>query len=229
MDLTPYVRFIVFIHVLAAFVFAAGHGVSLFVAFQVRRETDRARIGALLDASGAALVAAYIALLVLLIAGVLAGIVLQSFGRWWIWVSLGALVAIGVLMTPLGINHFNRHPSGDRAADSGSEGHGPRSGSRLRCRSRGDPCLPTPGGASRDRWRWVPADPRADDVPAVLRSGRAHRSRHSALTREPEQLALAGKALELVQARVLERELGAVDEVHDRRRDEDFARLAPRP
>lgn len=108
MDLTPYIRIIVFVHVLAAFVFAAGHGVSLFVAFQVRRETDRARIGALLDASSAALVAAYIALLVLLIAGVLAGIVLQSFGRWWIWVSLGALVAIGVLMTPLGINHFNR-------------------------------------------------------------------------------------------------------------------------
>ena len=49
MDLTPYIGWIVFIHVLGAFVFAAGHGVSMFVAFQVRRETDRARMAALLD------------------------------------------------------------------------------------------------------------------------------------------------------------------------------------
>jgi hypothetical protein len=108
MDLTPYIRWIIFVHVLAAFVFAAGHGVSLFVAFRVRRERDRARIGALLDASSMALGAAYVGLIVLLVAGILAGVVLQSFGRWWIWVALVALVAIGVAMTPLGIGHFNR-------------------------------------------------------------------------------------------------------------------------
>ena len=45
MDLTPYIRWIVFLHVLGAFMFAAGHGVSMFVAFQVRRETDRGTDG----------------------------------------------------------------------------------------------------------------------------------------------------------------------------------------
>jgi hypothetical protein len=119
MDLTPYIRWIVFAHVLGAFLFAAGHGVSLFVAFQVRRERDRARIGALLDASGAALAAAYVGLLILLIAGIVAGIVLQSFGRWWIWVSLVALIAIAVAMTPLGIGYFNsiRIAIGQRTRD----------------------------------------------------------------------------------------------------------------
>ena len=107
MDLTPYIGWIVFIHVAAAFVFAAGHGVSIAVAFRVRRETDRSRMAALLDLSTISLVAATIALLVLLVAGILAGIVLQSFGRWWIWVSLVALIAIAVAMTPLGINYFN--------------------------------------------------------------------------------------------------------------------------
>lgn len=108
MDLTPHIGWIIFLHVLAAFVFVAGHGVSVFAAFQLRREHDRARMAALLDVSAQSVVAATIALLVVLATGILAGIVLQSFGRAWIWVSLVLLVVIGGLMTPLGIGHFNR-------------------------------------------------------------------------------------------------------------------------
>ena len=120
MDLTPYIGLIVFAHVLGAFLCAAGHGVSLFVAFQVRRERDRARIGALLDASSAALAAAYVGLLILVIAGIVAGIVLQSFGRWWIWISLAALIGIAIAMTPLGIGYFNgiRVAIGQRTRDT---------------------------------------------------------------------------------------------------------------
>lgn len=108
MDLTPYVRWIVFLHVLAAFVFAAGHGVSILVAFRIRRETDRARMAALLDLSQISVLVATIALIVLFLAGILAGVVLNSWSRIWIWVSLALLVGIGVAMTPLGIGHFNR-------------------------------------------------------------------------------------------------------------------------
>ena len=108
MDLTPYIRWIVFIHVLAAFVFAAGHGVSMLVAFRVRRETDRTRMAALLDLSTISVAIATIALIVLFLAGILAGVVLNSWSKTWIWVSLVLLVAIGFAMTPLGIGHFNR-------------------------------------------------------------------------------------------------------------------------
>jgi hypothetical protein len=108
MDLTPYSGWIVFLHVAGAFLFAAGHGVSVFMAFQVRRERDTARIGALLDISAASLTAAGIGLLVLLVAGIVAGIVLGSFGRAWIWVSLVLLVVIGGVMTPLGAIYFNK-------------------------------------------------------------------------------------------------------------------------
>lgn len=119
MDLTPYIRWIIFLHVLGAFVFAAGHGVSLFVAFQARRETDRGRLAALLDVSAASLAAAMAGLLTLLATGILAGVVLQSFGRLWIWVSLVLLVVIGGLMTPLGIGYFNgiRKALGQRTRD----------------------------------------------------------------------------------------------------------------
>ena len=102
MDLTPYIAWIVFLHVLGAFMFAAGHGVSMFVVFKVRRERDRGKLAALLDLSGWSLAVAGIGLLVLLIAGIVAGIVLGSFGRAWIWVSLVLLVVIGGLMTPVG-------------------------------------------------------------------------------------------------------------------------------
>lgn len=102
MDLTPYSRLLVFLHVLGAFMFVAGHGVSMFTVFQVRKEKDRAKLGALLDLSGWSLAVAGIGLLVLLISGIVAGIVLQSFGRWWIWISLALFLVIGILMTPIG-------------------------------------------------------------------------------------------------------------------------------
>jgi hypothetical protein len=108
MDLTPYIRWIVFLHVLGAFLFVAGHGVSMFVAFRLRSESDRGRMAALLDFSGVALATAYVGLLLLLIGGIVAGIVLGSWGRAWIWVALVLLIGIAVAMTPLGINYFNR-------------------------------------------------------------------------------------------------------------------------
>ncbi len=108
MDLTPYIPWIVFLHVAGAFVFVAGHGVSMFVAFQLRKERDRARLGALLDLSGWSLGVAGIGLLVLFMSGILAGIILGSFGSWWIWVSLVLLVVIAGLMTPVGGSYFTR-------------------------------------------------------------------------------------------------------------------------
>jgi hypothetical protein len=108
MDLTPYVRWIVFLHVLGAFMFAAGHGVSMFVAFAVRREQHRARIAALLDVSRLSLLFAGLGMLVLLVAGIVAGLVLGSFGRLWIWASLVLFVVIFLLMTPLGAFYFTR-------------------------------------------------------------------------------------------------------------------------
>jgi hypothetical protein len=108
MDLTPYMPWIVFIHVAAAFVFAAGHGVTMYVAFALRRERDRARMTSLLDLSGWALGSAGVAVLVVLIAGILAGIVAGSWSRAWIWLSLVLFILIGVAMTPIGGAWFNK-------------------------------------------------------------------------------------------------------------------------
>jgi amino acid transporter len=100
--LTPYVPWIRFLHVLGAFMFVAGHGVSMFVVFQVRRERDRSKLASLLDLSGWSLGVAGIGLLILFISGILAGIVLGSWARWWIWIALALFIVIGILMTPVG-------------------------------------------------------------------------------------------------------------------------------
>ncbi|HET7180944.1 MAG TPA: hypothetical protein VFI15_01795 [Candidatus Limnocylindrales bacterium] len=112
MDLTPYMPWIVFIHVAGAFAFAAGHGVSMFVAFRVRTEPDRARLATLLDLSGTSLGVAGIGMLVLLIAGILAGIVAGEWGRLWLWASLVLFIVIGGLMTPIGSRYFGRLRAG---------------------------------------------------------------------------------------------------------------------
>jgi amino acid transporter len=101
-DLTPYIGWIVFLHVLGAFMFVAGHGVSMFAVFQVRKEKDRGKLAALLDLSGWSLAVAGIGLLILLISGIVAGLVLNSWGRWWIWISLALFLVIGIVMTPVG-------------------------------------------------------------------------------------------------------------------------------
>jgi hypothetical protein len=101
-DLTPFLGWIIFLHVAGAFAFVGGHGVSMFVAFQVRRERDRGRLGALLDLSSKSLTTAILGLLVLFISGIAAGITLGSFGQAWIWVSLVLLVVIAGTMTPIG-------------------------------------------------------------------------------------------------------------------------------
>lgn len=99
MDLT---RLLVFLHVLGAFMFVAGHGVSMFTVFQVRKEKDRTKLAALLDLSGWSLAVAGIGLLVLLVSGIAAGVMLGSWGRLWIWVSLAIFLVIGIAMTPIG-------------------------------------------------------------------------------------------------------------------------------
>jgi hypothetical protein len=89
---------IVLVHILAGFGFILGHGVSVHVAFRLRAEREPGRVAALLDLSSYSFAVSYLALLVLLIAGVAAGFVGGHWGRLWIWSSIGLLVAVMAVM-----------------------------------------------------------------------------------------------------------------------------------
>jgi hypothetical protein len=103
MDLYPWV---VLVHVVAAFLFAIAHGVSAFVSFRLRAEREPARVRALLDLSGSALGTMYGALVVLLVAGIAAGITRDWFARLWIWAALATLIVVVVLMYALASRYY---------------------------------------------------------------------------------------------------------------------------
>ena len=103
MDLYPW---IVFIHVAAAFLFVMGHGASMWVSDQIRRERDPERIRTLLELSSRSLGLVYGSLVTLLIAGIVAGVMGSWFGRGWIWAAIIVLVVVIVLMYALASRYY---------------------------------------------------------------------------------------------------------------------------
>ena len=99
---------VVFIHVAAAFLFVMGHGASMWASDQIRRERDPVRIRTLLELSSRSLGLVYGALLTLLIAGIVAGIMGGHFSRGWIWAAIVVLVAIAVLMYVLASRYYGQ-------------------------------------------------------------------------------------------------------------------------
>lgn len=101
-------RWLVFVHILAVFVFLLAHGGSASVAFRLRRESERARLAALLDMSGASQGVMYASLLVLLVAGIVLGFLGSWWRLGWIWASLGLLILTAVGMYMRASLPFNR-------------------------------------------------------------------------------------------------------------------------
>lgn len=99
MDLYPA---IVFVHAATILLFFVAHGVSMAVAFALKRESEPARVRALLDLSRFSLgVPVLVLLLVGLLTGIVAGFMGGYWGQIWIWASLVVFVVVGGAMTPL--------------------------------------------------------------------------------------------------------------------------------
>lgn len=62
----------------------------------------------ILTRSGTALIVAYVAIPVLLVAGIWLGFLGSYWGRLWIWVSLILLIGVGIAMTPLAAGPMRR-------------------------------------------------------------------------------------------------------------------------
>jgi hypothetical protein len=87
------------LHVLGVLGFVLFHGVSIVVAFRLRKERDRTRIAELLQFSGSTVLGMYVSLLALIVFGVIAGFSGRWWGFWWIWISPGLLVVTFVEMS----------------------------------------------------------------------------------------------------------------------------------
>ncbi|MGH2635520.1 MAG: hypothetical protein ACRDHU_05170 [Actinomycetota bacterium] len=96
------------LHVLGVLGFVMFHGVSIVVAFRLRKERDRARIAELLQFSGASVRGMYLSLLLLLVFGVVAGFSGKWWSFWWIWISLALLVLTIVEMWAVARPYYER-------------------------------------------------------------------------------------------------------------------------
>jgi len=97
-----------FIHLLGVVGFMAAHGTSMAATMLIRRIRDPQRISGVLQLSATTVLAFYVSTLVLLVGGIGAGIRGRWFNQGWIWLSLGLLVAVGILMFPLARGYFRR-------------------------------------------------------------------------------------------------------------------------
>ena len=98
----------VFLHISGVFAFLVAHGVSVGVAFRLRRERDPRRIMALLDLSSWSISLMYIGILLLLTGGIVAGFVGDWWGSGWIWISLGTLIVVIVAMYAVASGYYKR-------------------------------------------------------------------------------------------------------------------------
>lgn len=111
----------VFLHIVGVFGFLLAHGVSVGVAFRLRRERDPHRINALLELSGSSILLVNVSLIVLMIAGVVAGFLGHWWGQGWIWTALGILLATSVAMSVLARPFYKRIRLVAEALASGSQ------------------------------------------------------------------------------------------------------------
>ncbi|HET8587865.1 MAG TPA: DUF2269 family protein [Candidatus Limnocylindria bacterium] len=103
MDLYPWV---VFLHVLGAFGFVMAHGASAFVSISMRRQASPERVAAMLNVSMLSIGMMYTSLLLLIVAGVIAGFMGSWWGQGWIWAAIGLLVLMLIFMYSMATNYY---------------------------------------------------------------------------------------------------------------------------
>ena len=145
-------QWLVFAHLLGLVIFALCHGVSVFVAFRVRRIDDPAVAAGYLEMSQSANRAMYLGLLLLAVGGVGAASVQNLWGKTWVWSSVAVLIAVIALMYVVGASYYyglrdalagkgGAEPMTNEAADRAPGDASSRMASGHRRHRAGDPDL----------------------------------------------------------------------------------------
>lgn len=92
------VPWLVFLHTLSALLFFLAHGTSVAMAFQIRKERDFARIGAMLDLSLVTMPATAISFLVMGLTGLVMPFILQIWNKGWVHASIVLMILVFVRM-----------------------------------------------------------------------------------------------------------------------------------
>ena len=97
----------VLLHIIGVAGFLIAHGASAVLTLRLKKESDPARIRALLDLSGGTVAMMGISTLLLLVGGVVATFVGHYWGQVWPWAAIAVLVLMMGVMTPIAAKYFN--------------------------------------------------------------------------------------------------------------------------
>ena len=104
--LTILIRWLIFLHVLAALTFYMAHGALVAMAFKVRKETDFARIRAMLDLSNSTMITMGMAFLVMGLTGLILPFLIHIWNRGYIWVSIVLMLFVAIYMAAFIVTHY---------------------------------------------------------------------------------------------------------------------------
>jgi plastocyanin len=111
----------VFVHVVGVLAFMASHGVTMGVLFKLRTERDPKAVNDLLTLSASSTRWFYPSFGLLLLGGIGAGFALDVWGRVWIWVAIGILVAVTLAMYGMASPYYRKVRLVSRAMSEGSQ------------------------------------------------------------------------------------------------------------
>jgi hypothetical protein len=123
-------QWLVFVHLLGLVLFLLPHGVSMFVAFAIRRDPRRDSVRMLLGLSNQASRAMYLGLLLLIVGGLGAAWNANQLTAGWIVASYVVLIVVLVAMWAIGAGFY--YPL--REALEGKDGAAPIDGPELAAR-----------------------------------------------------------------------------------------------
>ena len=92
------IRWLIFLHILSVLTFFMAHGTSAAMAFKVRRETDFARIRAMLDLSLSTMIIMAISFLIMGLTGLILPFLIHIWNKGYIWASIVLMLFVFVYM-----------------------------------------------------------------------------------------------------------------------------------
>src|ERR1044071_5494356 len=102
------IRWLVFVHILAAISFFLAHGTSAAMAFQLRKETDFNRIRAMLDLSWSTQILMGVSFLIMGLTGLALPFLVHIWNKAYIWLSIVLMLIVFIYMALFNESHYKR-------------------------------------------------------------------------------------------------------------------------
>ncbi len=102
------IRWLIFLHVLGVLTFFLAHGASAAMAFKIRKETDFARIRAMLDLSWSTGILVVVSFLVMGLTGIILPFLIHIWNRGYIWASIVLMLVVFIYMAVFNETHYKQ-------------------------------------------------------------------------------------------------------------------------